>query len=62
MDAAVGRARALVGSRLAIVASGGIGADVPRVRRAADLAQLWTGLIYDGPGVIGETIKAQRRH
>jgi dihydroorotate dehydrogenase len=61
MDAAVGTARALVGSRLAIVASGGIGADVPGVRRAADLAQLWTGLIYDGPGLIGETIKAQRR-
>jgi dihydroorotate dehydrogenase len=61
MDAAVGRARALVGSRLAIIASGGIGADVPGVRRAADLAQLWTGLIYDGPGLIGETIKAQRR-
>ena len=60
MDAAVGRARALVGSRLAIIASGGIGADVPGVRRAADLAQLWTGLIYDGPGLIGETIKAQR--
>ena len=61
MDAAVGRARALVGSRLAIIASGGIGADVPGVRRAADLAQLWTGLIYDGPGLIGETITAQRR-
>jgi dihydroorotate dehydrogenase len=60
MDAAVGRARALVGSRLAIIASGGIGADVPGVRRAADLAQLWTGLIYDGPGLIGETINAQR--
>ena len=61
MDAAVGRARALVGPRLAIIASGGIGADVPGVRRAADLVQLWTGLIYDGPGLIGETIKAQRR-
>ena len=61
MDAAVGRARALVGSRLAIIASGGICADVPGVRRAADLAQIWTGLIYDGPGLIGETIKAQRR-
>jgi dihydroorotate dehydrogenase len=61
MDAAVGRARAIVGSRLAIIASGGISADVPGVRRAADLAQLWTGLIYDGPGLIGETIKAQRR-
>src|SRR5687767_10864307 len=61
MDAAVGRARALVGSRLAIVASGGIDADVPRMRRAADLAQLWTGLVYDGPGLIGQTVIADRR-
>ena len=61
MDAAVGRARGLVGTRLAIIASGGISTDVPGVRRAADLAQLWTGLIYDGPGLIGETIRAQHR-
>jgi dihydroorotate dehydrogenase len=58
MDAAVGRARALVGSQLAIIASGGIGADVPGTRRAADLAQLWTGLVYDGPGLIGEAVRA----
>lgn len=62
MDAAVGRARSLVGSRLAIIASGGIDAVVPGVRRAADLAQLWTGLVYDGPGLIGETIDAHRQH
>jgi dihydroorotate dehydrogenase len=61
MDAAVGRARAVVGTPFAIIASGGIDADVPAVRRAADLAQLWTGLIYDGPGLIGETARANRR-
>jgi dihydroorotate dehydrogenase len=61
MDAAVGRARALVGSRLAIIASGGIAGEVPGVRRAADLAQLWTGLVYDGPGLIGETVRADHR-
>jgi dihydroorotate dehydrogenase len=61
MDAAVGRARDVVGSRLAIIASGGIDARVPAVRRAADLAQLWTGLVYDGPGLIGETARADRR-
>jgi dihydroorotate dehydrogenase len=61
MDAAVGRARAVVGTPFAIIASGGIDADVPAVRRAADLAQLWTGLIYDGPGLIGESARANRR-
>ena len=60
MDAAVGRARAIAGSRLVIVASGGIGAAVPAARRAADLAQLWTGMIYDGPGLIGRAIKVVR--
>jgi dihydroorotate dehydrogenase len=55
----VARARSLAGDRLAIVASGGIGsaADCAAVREAGtDLVQLWTGLIYAGPGLIGEAI------
>ena len=47
--------------RLAVVASGGIGdaADVVSLRSAgADLVQLWTGMIYAGPGLIGEAIRA----
>lgn len=57
MLAAVERARELAGSRLAIVASGGLGSDAPDVPGGADLAQLWTGMIYAGPGLIGETVR-----
>jgi len=57
---AVARVRSVTDRRLAIIASGGIGseADASTVRAAgADLAQLWTGLIYAGPGLIGETVR-----
>jgi dihydroorotate dehydrogenase len=46
---------------LAIVGSGGIGsADDARAVRAAgaDLVQLWTGMVYAGPGLIGESVAA----
>jgi dihydroorotate dehydrogenase len=59
--AAISRARQLAGGRLAIIATGGISsaADVRSVRHAgADLVQLWTGLIYRGPGLIGEAVHA----
>lgn len=49
------------GTGLALIGSGGIAAaaDVARVRRAgADLVQLWTGMIYAGPGLIGDAIRA----
>jgi dihydroorotate dehydrogenase len=58
MQAAVVRARERGGPRLAIVASGGIGADASGVPAGADLAQLWTGMIYAGPGLIGESVRA----
>ena len=50
-----------VANRLAVVASGGIGSG--RDARAAldagaDLVQLWTGLVYAGPGLIGECVRA----
>jgi len=57
----VRRARALVGDRLAIVASGGIGSGndaATLIEAGADLVQLWTGLVYAGPGLIGEATKA----
>jgi dihydroorotate dehydrogenase len=44
-----------------VIASGGIGSgsDAARVRRlGADLLQLWTGMIYAGPGLIGEAVRA----
>jgi dihydroorotate dehydrogenase len=58
MLGAVTRARELAGSTsLAIIASGGIGREAPDVPPGADLAQLWTGMIYAGPGLIGETVR-----
>ena len=57
----VRRGRALAGDRLAIIASGGIGsAEDARVLidAGADLVQLWTGLVYRGPGLIGEATRA----
>ncbi len=61
--AAVRQAREVAGDRLAIIASGGIACaeDAVAVRGAgADLLQLWTGLVYRGPGLIGEAAKAVR--
>lgn len=58
---AVATARALVGDRLAIIASGGIGsAEDARAAlvAGADLVQLWTGLVFRGPGLIGEAVAA----
>jgi dihydroorotate dehydrogenase len=55
----VARARALMPRPAVIVASGGIGsaADVADAFAAgADLVQLWTGLVYRGPGLIGEAV------
>lgn len=43
-----------------MIASGGIGsaADVARaLSSGAALVQLWTGLIYAGPGLIGEALR-----
>jgi dihydroorotate dehydrogenase len=57
---AVARARALVPRPGVIVASGGIGSaqDVAAAYAAgADLVQLWTGLVYRGPGLIGEAVR-----
>jgi dihydroorotate dehydrogenase len=57
----VARARTLAGDRLAIVASGGLASadDVAGAFDAgADLVQLWTGLVYRGPGLIGEAVNA----
>ena len=56
---AVRRARALMAPPGVIIASGGIGsaADAAEAYGAgADLVQLWTGLVYRGPGLIGEAV------
>ena len=57
---AVAQARERAGDRLAIIASGGIGSaeDSTAAQAAgADLVQLWTSLVYAGPGLIGELIR-----
>jgi len=62
--ARVAAARRLSGARFALIASGGVGTalDATRLRTAgADLIQLWTGLVYRGPGLVGETDRAVRR-
>jgi len=54
-------ARNEVGDGLAIIASGGIGSGADAaaaIAAGADLVQLWTGLVYRGPGLIGEAIAA----
>jgi dihydroorotate dehydrogenase len=53
----VAAAQAVLGARVALVASGGIAAaaDVTAAYEAgADLVQLWSGMVYRGPGLIGE--------
>ncbi|HEX5396603.1 MAG TPA: quinone-dependent dihydroorotate dehydrogenase, partial [Candidatus Limnocylindria bacterium] len=61
MLAAIARARKLVGDRLVLIGSGGVssGEDAAAVIAAgADLVQLWTGLVYRGPGLIGDAVRA----
>ncbi|HEX2193939.1 MAG TPA: quinone-dependent dihydroorotate dehydrogenase [Candidatus Limnocylindria bacterium] len=59
--AAVRRAREALGREAVIVASGGIGsaeAVAAAYDAGADLVQLWTGLVYAGPGLIGDAVRA----
>jgi dihydroorotate dehydrogenase len=61
LERTLAAARSVAPRALTVVASGGIGSavDASRVRSAgADLVQLWTGMIYAGPGLIGEVISA----
>ena len=59
--AATAEARRVAGNQLAIVASGGVdsaAATAATMAAGADLIQLWTGMIYAGPGLIAETVRA----
>jgi dihydroorotate dehydrogenase len=59
--AATVEARRIGGDRLTILTSGGVaGADAATaaIAAGADLVQLWTGMIFAGPGLIGEAIAA----
>ncbi len=57
------RARDVGQARLVIVASGGISSAAraaEAIAAGADLVQLWTGLVYRGPSLIGQAIRATR--
>ena len=61
MLAATREVRRVGGDGLAILASGGIdsaASAAAAIAAGADLVQLWTGMIYAGPGLIGEAISA----
>lgn len=61
MLAATAEARRIAGRDLAILASGGIGSGADAraaVAAGADLVQLWSGMIFRGPGLIGECAAA----
>ena len=61
MLAAVAEARRIAGGDLGVIASGGIGSGAEAsaaFAAGADLVQLWTGMIYSGPGLIGEVVAA----
>jgi dihydroorotate dehydrogenase len=63
MLASVRHARELLGPDPAIIACGGLLAadDVSAAYAAgADLVQLWTGLVYRGPGLVGEATRVTR--
>lgn len=58
---ALERARARTGGRTALMGVGGLenGEDVTdRLNRGADLVQLYTGLVYSGPALVGEAVRA----
>lgn len=59
MLSAIARARELASDRLVLIGSGGIGSGEDArtaIAAGADLVQLWTGMVYAGPGLIGESI------
>lgn len=61
MLAATEETRRIAGRDLAIIASGGIGSGADAsaaVASGADLVELWSGMIYRGPGLIGEAVAA----
>jgi dihydroorotate dehydrogenase len=63
MLAAVRHARHLLGEGAVIIACGGVAEadDVAAAYEAgADLVQVWTGLVFRGPGLVGEAARVRR--
>jgi dihydroorotate dehydrogenase len=62
--ASTAEVRRVAGNGLVIMASGGVdsaNAAAAAIAAGADLIQLWTGMIYAGPGLIGDTVRATAR-
>jgi dihydroorotate dehydrogenase len=60
---AVATLRAVAGDRLAIIGVGGIASGddaIDLLQAGADLVQIYSGLIYRGPGLVGEVRRALR--
>jgi dihydroorotate dehydrogenase len=58
---AVAEARAAAGDGVVVIGSGGVGSAADAralIDAGADLVQLWTGMIYAGPALIGEAVAA----
>ncbi len=60
----ISRLRERLGSQMAIIGVGGILSGqhaVEKIRAGANAVQLYTGLIYRGPGLVGECVRAIRQ-
>src|SRR5262245_61618 len=63
--AALARMRRLVGKALPLIGAGGVDsaeAAIEKIRAGADLVQLYTGLIYGGPGLPGRILGGLSAH
>ncbi len=57
----IGQLRAALGKKFPIIGVGGVmSADdaVSKIRAGADVVQIYTGLIYRGPGLVAEAARA----
>jgi len=64
-DRVIARLRAALGAAFPIIGVGGVlsGRDaVAKLTAGADVVQLYTGLIYRGPALVGETARALQAH
>ena len=63
--AVLARMRLLVGPDLPLIGVGGVDSAetaLEKIRAGADLVQLYTGMIYGGPGLPGEIVAGMARH
>lgn len=59
------RMRKLVGKDLTLIGAGGVDSStsaIEKIRAGADLVQLYTGMVYQGPGLAGTILNGMVRH